>query len=139
MVNVNNRIIHVHVDHLVAAPPCAPLPDTQVTKAHPDSPSRPTSLIAEVRNPAHSPNPDSPKILVSPVPVPEGSTISPVSRPAGSIQGRISDTTLVPNPQPRRLVFDDQQGSGNHLQNLICECALTHSIRDSASKDNHNS
>ena len=99
MVNANNRIIHVHVDHLVAAPPCAPLPDTQVTKAHPNSPSRPTSLIPEVRNPAHSPNPDSPEIL-SPVPVPEGSTTSPVSSPAASRQGRTSDTTLVPNPQP---------------------------------------
>ena len=100
MVNVNNRIIHVHVNHLVAAPPCAPLPDTQVTKAHPNSPSRPTSLIPEVRNPAHSPNPDSPEILVSPVPVPEGSTTSPVPSPAASIQGRTSDTTLIPNPQP---------------------------------------
>ena len=39
--------------------------------------------------------------------------------------------------QQRQLVFDDQQGSGNHLQNLIWECALTHSIWDSASKDNH--
>ena len=28
MVNVNNRIIHVHVDHLVGAPLCTPLPDT---------------------------------------------------------------------------------------------------------------
>ena len=36
MVNINNRIIHVHADHLVAAPPCNPLPDTQVTKAHPN-------------------------------------------------------------------------------------------------------
>ena len=99
MVNVNNRIIHVHVDHLVAAPPCAPLPDTKVTKAHPNSPSRPISLIPEVRNPAHSPNPDSPEIL-SPLPVPEGSTTSPVSSPAASHQGRTSDTILVPNPQP---------------------------------------
>ena len=31
MVNVNNRIVHVHVDHLVAAPPCAPLPNRRVT------------------------------------------------------------------------------------------------------------
>ena len=133
--------IHVHVDHLVAAPPCAPLPDTQVTKAHPNSPSRPTSLIPEVRNPAHSPNPDSPDIL-SPVPVPEGSTTSPVSSPAASRQGRTSDTTLVPNPQPKPAETAGVRRSariGNHLQNLICECALTHSIRDSASKDNHNS
>ena len=126
----------------MAAPPCTPLPDTQVTKAHPNSPSRPTSLIPEVRNPAHSPNPDSPEILVSPVPVPEGSTTSPVSNPAASIQGRTSDTTLVPNPKPNPAEtagVDDQQGSRNHLQNLICECSLTHSIRDSISKDNHNS
>ena len=99
MVNVNNRITHVHVDHLVAAPPCAPLPDTQVTKAHPNSPSGPTSLIPEVRNPAHSLNPDSPEIL-SPAPVPVGSTTSPVSSPAASSQGKTSDTILVPNPQP---------------------------------------
>ena len=98
MVNVNNRIIPVHVDHLVAAPLCAPC-QTQVTKAHPNSPSRPTSLIPEVCNPAHTPNPDSPEIL-SPVPVPEGSTTSPVSSRAASSQGRTSDTTLVPNPQP---------------------------------------
>ena len=102
MVNVNNRIIHVHVDHLVAAPSCAPLPDTQVTKAHPNSPSRPTSLIPEVCNPAHTPNPDSPEIL-SPVPVPEGSTTSPVSSPAASSQGRTSDTTVTKSTaQPNR-------------------------------------
>ena len=99
MVNINNRIIHVHVDHLVAAPPCTPLPNTQVTKAHPNLPSRPTSLIPKVCNPTHSPNPNSPEIL-SPVPVPEGSTTSPASSPAASHQGRTSDTTLVPNPQP---------------------------------------
>ena len=104
MVNVNNRITYVHVDNLVAAPPSAPLPDTQVTKAHPNSPSR----IPERRHPAHSPNPE----ILSPVP--EGSTTSPIFSPAGSSQGRTLDTTLVPNPAEMAGVRR-QQGSGNHL------------------------
>ena len=104
MVNVNNRIIHVHVDHFVAAPPCAPLPDTQVTNAHPNSPSRPTSLIPEVRNPAHSQNPDSPEILVSPVPVKKGihyiSSIQSSCQPPG--ENIRHNSGSKPTAQPSR-------------------------------------
>ena len=100
MVSVNNRIIHVHVDHLVAAPPCAPLQDTQVTEALPNSSNRPTSPIAEVRSPAHSQKPDLPEIL-SPVPVTEGSTTSPVSSPTTpSTEGSPTSSVSSPPPKP---------------------------------------
>lgn len=99
MVNINNRVTHVHVDHIVAAPPSAPLQDTQVTEAHPYSPDRPTDLTAEVRSPAHPPKPSLPETL-SPVPVTEGSTTAPVSSPStSSTEG--STTSSVPSSLPK--------------------------------------
>ena len=135
MVNVSNRIIHVHVDHLVAAPPCAPLPNTWVTKAHPNSP---TNLIPEVHNPAHSPNPDSPEIL-SPVPAPEGSTTSPVSSPAARENIRHNSGTK-PTAQASR---DGWCLTINKDLETTCKTWFVNvhwlTIWDSASKDNHNS
>ena len=64
-VQVANRTLHVHVDHLIPAPEEN---NTQVTAAHPSLvPDRPTGPHAEARNPAHSLGPTSLEQL-SPVP-----------------------------------------------------------------------
>ena len=54
MVRINNKVSHVHIDHLVAATKSAPFNDAQLAETIPEKPLSSKSPDAEVRNPAHT-------------------------------------------------------------------------------------
>ena len=118
IVQVANRTLHVHVDHLIPAPEDED--NTLVTVAHPTLvPDRPTCPSAEARNPAHSLGPTpreklspvptaSTPVPVPPVPVPEsasseGSSLASVmpDLPVTSIRKPAAESSQ-PTPSPPR-------------------------------------